>query len=143
MEYGSVFGHGAYLGPDYTADYLRRSTTAVLSSFGTNDSDRARELTVQVFKTNLFDAATDMLRLTGPQASAHRELVAYYSKFFAEPSTRFGLRPGAITDPKQASDLTAFFAWSAWASAALRPGRLFVYEQLASRATGSQQRHGR
>ena len=24
MEYGSVFGHGAYLGPDYTADYLRR-----------------------------------------------------------------------------------------------------------------------
>ena len=23
MEYGSVFGHGGYLGPDYTADYLR------------------------------------------------------------------------------------------------------------------------
>jgi nitric oxide reductase subunit B len=22
MEYGSAFGHGAYLGPDYTADYL-------------------------------------------------------------------------------------------------------------------------
>lgn len=32
MEYGSVFGHGAYLGPDFTADYLRRgrlSTTRV------------------------------------------------------------------------------------------------------------------
>lgn len=26
MEYGSVFGHGAYLGPDYTADYLRRAS---------------------------------------------------------------------------------------------------------------------
>ena len=25
MEYGSVFGHGAYLGPDFTADYLRRA----------------------------------------------------------------------------------------------------------------------
>ena len=25
MEYGSVFGHGAYLGPDYTADYLHRA----------------------------------------------------------------------------------------------------------------------
>jgi nitric oxide reductase subunit B len=22
MEYGSIFGHGAYLGPDFTADYL-------------------------------------------------------------------------------------------------------------------------
>ena len=29
MEYGSIFGHGAYLGPDYTADYLRRSATSV------------------------------------------------------------------------------------------------------------------
>src|SRR4029079_15484699 len=22
MEYGSIFGHGAYLGPDFTSDYL-------------------------------------------------------------------------------------------------------------------------
>ena len=29
MEYGSVVGHGAYLGPDYTADYLRRATDYV------------------------------------------------------------------------------------------------------------------
>ena len=29
MEYGSVFGHGAYLGPDYTADYLRRAADQV------------------------------------------------------------------------------------------------------------------
>ena len=28
MEYGSVFGHGAYLGPDFTADYLRRASTS-------------------------------------------------------------------------------------------------------------------
>ena len=32
MEYGSVFGHGAYLGPDYTADYLRRSSDFVRRS---------------------------------------------------------------------------------------------------------------
>ena len=29
MEYGSIVGHGAYLGPDYTADYLRRATDFV------------------------------------------------------------------------------------------------------------------
>jgi nitric oxide reductase subunit B len=34
MEYGSVFGHGAYLGPDYTADYLRRSANLVRDSYG-------------------------------------------------------------------------------------------------------------
>ena len=34
MEYGSVFGHGAYLGPDYTADYLRRAADQVRRSYG-------------------------------------------------------------------------------------------------------------
>ena len=24
MQFGSVYGHGAYLGPDFTADYLHR-----------------------------------------------------------------------------------------------------------------------
>ena len=24
MQYGSIYGHGAYLGPDFTADYLHR-----------------------------------------------------------------------------------------------------------------------
>ena len=32
MEYGSVFGHGGYLGPDYTADYLRRGKRMLLES---------------------------------------------------------------------------------------------------------------
>ena len=34
MEYGSAFGHGAYLGPDFTADYLRRSSDLVRRSYG-------------------------------------------------------------------------------------------------------------
>ena len=29
MQYGSIFGHGAYLGPDFTADYLPRSALDV------------------------------------------------------------------------------------------------------------------
>src|SRR5215467_250021 len=27
MQYGSIFGHGGYLGPDFTADYLHRAAT--------------------------------------------------------------------------------------------------------------------
>ena len=42
MEYGSVFGHGAYLGPDYTADYLRRAANLVTKAHGGAGSDRAR-----------------------------------------------------------------------------------------------------
>ena len=41
MEYGSVFGHGAYLGPDFTADYLRRASDFVTQGYGGARSDRA------------------------------------------------------------------------------------------------------
>src|SRR5690606_31125175 len=29
MEYGTIFGHGAYLGPDFTADYIERAREAM------------------------------------------------------------------------------------------------------------------
>src|SRR5262245_47054227 len=50
MEYGSIYGHGAYLGPDYTADYLRRAATMARDSYGGAGSDHAREQTVRTFK---------------------------------------------------------------------------------------------
>ena len=47
MEYGSVFGHGAYLGPDFTADYLRRSTDLVTEEYGGSDPEAAGRRTVE------------------------------------------------------------------------------------------------
>jgi nitric oxide reductase subunit B len=41
MEYGSIFGHGAYLGPDFTADYLRKAATRVRDQYGGVRSDQA------------------------------------------------------------------------------------------------------
>ena len=55
MEYGSVFGHGAYLGPDYTADYLRRASDHVKRSYGGSRSDRASRRTIEDFRTNRYD----------------------------------------------------------------------------------------
>ena len=57
MEYGSVFGHGAYLGPDFTADYLRRASDFVRSAYGGADSDRAARRTIEDFRTNRYDEA--------------------------------------------------------------------------------------
>jgi nitric oxide reductase subunit B len=127
MEYGSVFGHGAYLGPDYTADYLRRSSNLVQASFGGPDSDRAVQRTIDEMRTNRYDSATHTLTFTAPQAAAFRRLVPHYSAYFSDPSTEHGLKPDAITDPTQLRQLTAFFAWTAWAAAANRPGHNYSY----------------
>jgi nitric oxide reductase subunit B len=127
MEYGSVFGHGAYLGPDFTADYLRRSSNLVRRSFGGPLSDSADARTVADFRTNRYDEDSGTLRLTAGQARAFRVLVPYYSRFFSDPETKHGLRPDAITDPVDLRRLTAFFAWTAWAASTNRPGHDYSY----------------
>jgi nitric oxide reductase subunit B len=127
MEYGSVFGHGAYLGPDYTADYLRRSSDLVRESLGGAESDRAVRRTVEELRTNRFDEDSDTLTFTAAQADAFDELVGHYSDFFSAPTTENGLRPDAITDRTELRQLTAFFAWTAWAASTNRPGHDYSY----------------
>src|SRR6202158_699388 len=56
MEHGTLWGHGAYLGPDYSAEYLHR-LAEICSGPGTPAPDgRAGEL-----KKNRYDPATDTL----------------------------------------------------------------------------------
>jgi nitric oxide reductase subunit B len=127
MEYGSAFGHGAYLGPDYTADYLRRSSNIVRASYGGTRSDSAAQRTIRDFRTNRYDKSTATLQLSAAQAAAFRKLVPHYSAFFSDPKSEHGLRPNAITDKNQLRQLTSFFAWTAWAASANRPGHNYSY----------------
>jgi nitric oxide reductase subunit B len=127
MEYGSAFGHGAYLGPDYTADYLRRAANFVRGSYGGAGSDRAVRQTISDFRTNRFDSRTGVLLYTAAQAGAFRALLPYYSRFFSDPTTAHGLRAHAITRPTKLRELTAFFAWTAWAASTTRPGHNYSY----------------
>jgi nitric oxide reductase subunit B len=127
MEYGSIFGHGAYLGPDFTADYLHRSSESVRDQLGGGGSDSARQETIEQFQTNRYDPETKTLELTAEQTRAFAELRRHYTDFFDNPTTRYGLRPRAISDPQELHELTSFFAWSAWAASARRPGHNYSY----------------
>jgi nitric oxide reductase subunit B len=127
MEYGSIFGHGAYLGPDFTADYLHRAAEMAVDYYGGTSSDAARQRTIDDFKTNRYDRATGVLIYSAAQTDAFQKLTAYYAGFFGTPTTKFGLRPNAITDPEKIRRLTAFFSWSAWAASALRPNKDYSY----------------
>ncbi|MGB9432840.1 MAG: hypothetical protein WBQ89_11405, partial [Candidatus Acidiferrum sp.] len=127
MEYGSIFGHGAYLGPDFTADYLHRSALIAIDHYGGASSEAARQQTIADFKTNRYEAGTGVLAYSPAQTEAFAKLTAYYADFFGTPTTKYGLRPSAITDPLQIKQLTAFFSWSAWAGSTLRPNLTFSY----------------
>ena len=127
MEYGSIFGHGGWLGPDFTTDYLHRAAEFSIQFYGGAASDTAQQKTISDFKKNLYDAKTGTLTFTAAQTDAFHKLVPYYAGFFGTPTTKYGLRPSAITDPGQIRDLTAFFGWTAWAASALRPNHDYSY----------------
>jgi len=127
MEYGSIFGHGAYLGPDFTAEYLHRAALSSINFYGKLDSDSARKRTIEDFKINRYNTVSGILLYTDAQADAFERCRAYYADFFGEPTTKFGLRPSAITNPEQIRQLVAFFSWTAWAASAARPGHSYSY----------------
>jgi len=127
MEYGSIFGHGAYLGPDFTADYLRRSALSVRDSYGGEGSNQAAARTVEDFKENRYDSETGTLELMAAQVAAFEELRGHYGEFVGEPTTRNGLRPEAISNPEEIRQLTAYYGWTAWATSTLRPDKDYSY----------------
>ena len=139
---GSIWGHGSYLAPDWTADVLHRwglSTAGVL--YGSNadfdqadwdalpESDRAL-LQVEVrnaFKTNRYDSETDQLILTAAQTQGLKQVFADYHRLLSQGSAVHSIPSGWFTNDTQIRDVTAFFSWTAWTAAAQRPNTPFSY----------------
>ena len=68
MQYGSVYGHGAYLGPDFTADYLHRQALKMQELYGGGPA--AEERVRQELQANRLDPAADTLSWTDGQVAA-------------------------------------------------------------------------
>ncbi|WP_205620895.1 nitric-oxide reductase large subunit [Intrasporangium chromatireducens] len=127
MQYGSIMGHGGYLGQDFTAEYLRNAAEFTKKHYTDAGAQDPQGRTVTEWRTNRYDASTGTLTFTNVQADAFRAQLQYYTSFFGENSTKYGLKPQVVTDPAEVKALTSFFAWTAWASAAERPGFGYSY----------------
>ena len=139
MENGTVWGHGAYLGPDFSASYLHAlavDTESFLSRrlYGRN-ADQLSEAergavgagVVRLLKENRYDAGSETLRLTEPEVESYRRQIGTWGAYFSGPVRTGGLPDKYLDNPKELQDLTAFFAWAAWASVANRPGKPYSY----------------
>src|SRR5512147_1723050 len=82
MEHGTLWGHGAYLGPDYSAEYLHRLAEICndqharegagrpLAELQAVEAEVAMGLTRKALKHNRYDPATDTLVLTSCEAAS-------------------------------------------------------------------------
>lgn len=139
MENGSIWGHGAYLGPDFSADYLHTLAIDAAVYFSQSLFHRPVEnLTPiersvlnaevqQLLKTNRYDSVTGYLTFTAPESVSYRRQIIKWADYFYDPAVNRGLLNGLIHDREEIRRLTAFFAWTAWASVANRPSKSFSY----------------
>jgi len=139
MENGTIWGHGAYLGPDFSAEYLHTlavETGEILAKQTyhrgfpelTGDEQLVVKARLQeILKENRHDPKTDTLLFTMPEEESYRSQIGKWTDYFSDPVTNRGLLYGHIKNPWEIEKLTAFFAWTAWASVANRPGKTYSY----------------
>ncbi|GHA20181.1 nitric-oxide reductase large subunit [Oceanisphaera arctica] len=139
MQLGSVWGHGAYQAPDWTADWLHRELMAwldlsALDDFGSHyaELDDEQQALLQhrlkkEYRTNGYNAADDVLVISDRRARAMTDTADYYSRLFGNDadyqSTRqsYAMKENTLPSAERRADLTNFFFWTAWAAGTERP----------------------
>jgi nitric oxide reductase subunit B len=132
---GTIWGHGSYLAPDWSADFLHRmglylaarqhglspdrAATFTQKDFDALDEVTQATLKAQVkkeLKQNRYDPAKDELTFTPNQKEAFEVLRKYYTDLFENGHEGMGLQAGIVRTDKEGHLLTSFFAWLAWAA---------------------------
>ncbi len=138
QQQGSVWGHGAYVAPDWSADWLHREAEALQKLrtrevAGTAEPTAAQRGAVQAalqeeMRRNTHDAATGRVAVSDARARAIHEVAGHYDALFGNAASLSGLREqyamrdNTVPAAQDRVALTAFFFWTAWSAATDRPG---------------------
>ena len=141
QEVGTVWGHGSYVAPDWTADWLHRECAFILDRWAqatgatgyaalTVEQQAALEARLrQLLRRNRYDAASGRLTIDPVEAEAFDFLTTYYGDVFSRGRDAYAIPPGALSDPAKLRQMSSFFWWTAWAASTDRPGSDVSYTQ--------------
>ncbi len=141
QEVGTIWGHGSYVAPDWTADWLHRECMFLLdkwaveggaANFASLDAEHQAALTARLQKlvrTNTYNASSDSIVVDPAIAQAFDHLANYYGDVFSQGRSDYAIQKGALSDPTKARQMSAFFWWTAWAASTDRPEQNVTYTQ--------------
>ena len=146
MQQGSIWGHGSYVAPDWSADWLHREATALrdqiartgqgnaFAALAEPEQARFGAMLKNEMRANGYNPQTGEISVSDQRANAIKATALYYDKLFtngipaAQPLRELYAMPkDAKLTPGEAHELGAFFFWTAWAAAADRPGQTISY----------------
>lgn len=162
QEVGTVWGHGAYQAPDWSADWLHREAVYMLDKlalqsdsapFAQLSEEKQAYLKVklqQELRTNSYDKSSATLTVSPLRAEAIASNSSYYGGLFtndpqyAADRDTYSIPENSLKDPERVRKMNAFFFWISWACVTERPGQEITYtnnwpaeELVANRPTGA------
>ena len=147
QQLGSVWGHGAYVAPDWTADWLHREAVFLLDhwaraegteSYASMEAEKQAALKARLKKelrTNRYDAATGTVTVSADRAEAIKSNMAHYAGLFGGgkegdlPKLReaYAMMEKTVKDPERLQPLNAFLFWASWSCMTERPDQPVTY----------------
>src|SRR5215475_3526286 len=156
QEVGTIWGHGSYVAPDWTADWLHRECVFILDRWAVEagaanyaalpvETQAALRARLEgVIRQNRYDAATGRITVDPVRAAAFEELEKYYADVFTNGRNDYAIQKGALSDPQKLRQMSAFFWWTSWAASTNRPDSGVTYTQnwpheplISNQPTGS------
>ena len=139
MQQGSVWGHGSYLAPDWSADWLQREAEALLSNIA-NENPVPQSVTAEQMREihkvslrlemrkNTHDPTSGTVTISPLRAAAINLVRDHYKRLFqaSDESSRqlrkdYAFPANALLTDDEADALSAFFFWTAWSATTNRP----------------------
>lgn len=141
QQLGTVWGHGSYVAPDWSADWLHREALQLRDIWAQRDFGKAYkdlpaeqqgELDARLkreMRANRYDPSTDHVTVTEQRAEAMRDVALHYEALFGtDPALntlrdQYAMTAGSVPGADDRTALAAFFFWSAWSATTDRPGQ--------------------
>lgn len=144
-ELGTIWGHGSYVAPDWSADWLHREAVFMLNSLSINEYKQPydsltpeKQAYIKVIlqkelRKNTYNANDKSIVISDIRAEAIANNSAYYEKLFTDDPAfdrlreQYAIKTNTVTDKERIRKLNAFFFWTAWACVTNRPGNDISY----------------
>ena len=145
QQLGTIWGHGSYVAPDWSADWLHREAVYILNLYSmkrfnqpydkipVEDQAMLRALLQENLRKNTYDSKTGDLVISPEVVEAFNEISKHYDGLFTnDPSLNklreaYAIQKNAIKDPARLKLMNSFFFWTAWATVTNRPGQEISY----------------
>ena len=147
QQLGSIWGHGALVAPDWSADWLHREAEAMLelqarattgASYASLSPGEQAHVQADIqpqMRSNTYDADRDAIVVSDERAQAIAQVAAHYESLFSnDPATHelrvgYAMREDTVPDAQHRHALTGFFFWTSWAAVTNRPDQSMSYTQ--------------